>query len=112
MSDDALRGTIHCMNHPGITPWSQGKHAHTVPTAVGTPGMERGHPNGPTRSPGAVRSLPTTLLRLLGAGGMAEVFLERQAGLEGFEKLVVIKRVLRATPGMKSSPACSWNMDG
>jgi len=56
--------------------------------------------------------LPTTLLRLLGAGGMAEVFLERQAGLEGFEKLVVIKRVLRATPGMKSSPACSWNMDG
>ena len=35
-----------------------------------------------------------TLLRRLGAGGMAEVFLARQAGLEGFEKLVVIKRVL------------------
>ena len=35
-----------------------------------------------------------TLLRRLGAGGMAEVFLARQAGMEGFEKLVVIKRVL------------------
>jgi serine/threonine-protein kinase len=34
------------------------------------------------------------LLRKLGAGGMAEVFLARQAGLEGFEKLVVVKRIL------------------
>ena len=35
-----------------------------------------------------------TLLRRLGEGGMAEVFLARQAGMEGFEKLVVIKRML------------------
>lgn len=35
-----------------------------------------------------------TLRRRLGAGGMAEVFLARQARPEGFEKLVVIKRVL------------------
>ena len=34
------------------------------------------------------------LLRKLGAGGMAEVFLAKQVALEGFEKLVVIKRIL------------------
>src|SRR5438270_3609572 len=34
------------------------------------------------------------LLRKLAVGGMAEVFLARQKGLEGFEKLVVIKRIL------------------
>ncbi len=34
------------------------------------------------------------LLRKLGAGGMAEVFLARQRGVAGFEKLVVVKRIL------------------
>ncbi len=34
------------------------------------------------------------LLRRLGKGGMAEVFLAKQKGLDGFEKLVVIKRIL------------------
>ncbi len=37
-----------------------------------------------------------SLLRKLAEGGMAEVFLARQAGLEGFEKLVVLKRILPA----------------
>lgn len=35
--------------------------------------------------------------KLLGAGGMAEVFLARQTAIGGFEKLVVIKRIL---PGL------------
>ena len=35
-----------------------------------------------------------TLLQKLAAGGMAEVFLARQAGIDGFEKLVVMKRIL------------------
>jgi len=35
-----------------------------------------------------------TLIRKLASGGMAEVFLARQGGLEGFEKLVVVKRIL------------------
>jgi serine/threonine protein kinase len=35
-----------------------------------------------------------TLLRRLGAGGMAEVFLAKQASEGGFEKLVVLKRIL------------------
>ena len=35
-----------------------------------------------------------TIVRSIGAGGMAEVLLARQRGLEGFEKLVVIKRIL------------------
>ena len=34
------------------------------------------------------------LLRRIAQGGMAEVYLARQTGLEGFEKLVVIKRIL------------------
>lgn len=34
------------------------------------------------------------LLRKLASGGMAEVFLARQVGLDGFEKLVVLKRIL------------------
>ncbi len=35
-----------------------------------------------------------TLLRRLGHGGMAEVFLAKQSGDGGFEKLVVLKRIL------------------
>ncbi|MBN2495419.1 MAG: serine/threonine protein kinase [Deltaproteobacteria bacterium] len=34
------------------------------------------------------------LLKKIGTGGMAELFLARQAGIEGFEKLLVIKRIL------------------
>ncbi|HEU4731306.1 MAG TPA: serine/threonine-protein kinase [Kofleriaceae bacterium] len=35
-----------------------------------------------------------TLLRSLGAGGMAELFLARADGIEGFAKLVALKRIL------------------
>ena len=42
-----------------------------------------------------------TLLRRLGAGGMAEVFLAKQDGQGGFEKLVVVKRIL---PGLVENP--------
>src|SRR5262249_49071313 len=34
------------------------------------------------------------LQRKLAEGGMAEVFLAKQSGMEGFEKLVVVKRIL------------------
>jgi serine/threonine protein kinase len=34
------------------------------------------------------------LVSSLAAGGMAELFVARQAGIEGFEKLVVLKRIL------------------
>jgi serine/threonine protein kinase len=34
------------------------------------------------------------LIRSLAVGGMAEVFLARASGIEGFEKLVVVKRIL------------------
>src|SRR5438552_16875256 len=33
------------------------------------------------------------LLDRIAVGGMAEIFLARQAGLEGFEKTIVIKRI-------------------
>src|SRR5215210_5015788 len=41
------------------------------------------------------------LLRRLGAGGMAEVHLARAAGPEGFQKLVVLKRIL---PHLSADP--------
>lgn len=34
------------------------------------------------------------LIRLVGRGGMAEVFLAKQVGLKGFEKYIVVKRIL------------------
>ena len=34
------------------------------------------------------------ILRRIGAGGMAEVFLAKSTGAEGIEKLLVLKRVL------------------
>ncbi|MEN8260479.1 MAG: hypothetical protein ABFS02_07820, partial [Pseudomonadota bacterium] len=34
-----------------------------------------------------------TLLEQIGVGGMAEVFLARRSGVEGFEKEIVIKRI-------------------
>jgi hypothetical protein len=34
------------------------------------------------------------LIRRLATGGMAEIFLAKQLGLEGFEKEVVVKRIL------------------
>ena len=41
------------------------------------------------------------LLERLAAGGMAEVFLARSFGAEGFEKRLVIKRIL---PELASNP--------
>ena len=41
------------------------------------------------------------LLRQLGAGGMAEVYLAKQVGIDGFEKLVVVKRILPSLSGNK-----------
>src|SRR6185295_12381175 len=34
------------------------------------------------------------LIRRIAVGGMAEIYLARSAGLEGFEKLVVLKKIL------------------
>ena len=47
----------------------------------------------PSSSP-APRLGRYTLLRSLGAGGMAELFLARADGIEGFAKLVALKRIL------------------
>jgi|GEM_PF-824191 len=44
---------------------------------------------------------PYQLVHKLGVGGMAEVYLARQHGIAGFEKLVVIKRIL---PQLRQDP--------
>jgi serine/threonine-protein kinase len=48
-------------------------------------------PSAPAGKPLAGKYL---LLRSLAQGGMAEVFLAKQIGRGGFEKLVVVKRIL------------------
>ena len=42
---------------------------------------------------GPIRFGKYTLIDRIAVGGMAEIFLARQAGLEGFEKTIVIKRI-------------------
>lgn len=41
------------------------------------------------------------LLKRLASGGMAEIYLAKQVGLDGFEKLVVVKRILPALASQK-----------
>ena len=43
-----------------------------------------------------------TLLNRIAVGGMAEIFLARQAGVEGFEKIICLKRI---RPHLSSQPA-------
>jgi hypothetical protein len=60
----------------------------------------RAHAGAPGASPSEPDATPTNRIgryevaRRIGAGGMAEVMLGRHVGLEGFEKKVVIKRIL------------------
>src|SRR5687768_12396921 len=44
-------------------------------------------------SPDGLRFGKYTLVDRIAVGGMAELFLARQAGLEGFEKTIAIKRI-------------------
>lgn len=48
--------------------------------------------SGENRRP-SLRFGKYTLINRIAVGGMAEIFLARQAGLEGFEKTIVIKRI-------------------
>ncbi|HEY0880193.1 MAG TPA: serine/threonine-protein kinase [Archangium sp.] len=47
----------------------------------------------PSEAKKPVRFGKYTLIDRIAVGGMAEIFLARQAGLEGFEKTIVIKRI-------------------
>lgn len=51
-------------------------------------------PANPARNKNPQRFGPYELIRRIGAGGMAEVFLARSIGAEGLEKQLVIKRIL------------------
>jgi serine/threonine protein kinase len=54
--------------------------------------MAAADPPAPPRR-GSTRFGKYTLVDRIAVGGMAEIFLARQAGLEGFEKTIVIKRI-------------------
>lgn len=76
----------------------------SAPRSVSHAGTSR--PGGPVSAPGE-EELPRqlgkyTLLRALAAGGMAKVYLAIQRAVAGFEKLVVIKRIL---PDLARDPA-------
>ena len=47
----------------------------------------------PSEAKKPIRFGKYTLIDRIAVGGMAEIFLARQAGLEGFEKTIVIKRI-------------------
>src|SRR3954469_5729800 len=47
----------------------------------------------PSEAKKPIRFGKYTLIDRIAVGGMAEIFLARQEGLEGFEKTVVIKRI-------------------
>jgi eukaryotic-like serine/threonine-protein kinase len=73
----------------------------------GTPPKSDGSGSGVVKAPGpAAPQAPDEadrlkILRRIGQGGMAEVFLARQLGLKGFEKYVVLKKIL---PQFASQP--------
>jgi serine/threonine protein kinase len=94
-------------------PWIPPTDPADEPTEV-TPGGEPGEPplrddpTAPSGSGAEITMEPTgspelrpgaqldryRILRKLAQGGMAEVYLARAVGIEGFEKLVVVKRIL------------------
>ena len=47
------------------------------------------------------------LLRRIARGGMAEVFLAQQLGLEGFDRRVAVKRILPHLADSPTSSRCS-----
>ena len=64
-------------------------------TRAGHPGRRGGPGNeGGNEVPALGQIGKYELLHSLAVGGMAEVFLARQTGMQGFEKVVVIKRIL------------------
>ena len=77
----------------------------SAPRSVSKPGASV--PGGPTSGAPGEEELPRqlgkyTLLRALASGGMAKVYLAIQRAVAGFEKLVVIKRIL---PDLARDPA-------
>jgi len=92
-----------------------GSSAGSHYTLSGIPGIEDPF-DWPGRDPGLATALPPEpvppgvleeygnyfLLERIGLGGMAEVFKAQQRGVEGFQKIVAIKRIL---------PHCSNNPD-
>jgi eukaryotic-like serine/threonine-protein kinase len=52
------------------------------------------NPTGHTDISGSVGGSKLQIIRRLGQGGMAEVFLAKQVGVKGFEKFVVMKKIL------------------
>jgi len=86
---------------PGSSPASSGPPADA---SAGSAARDRGDSlTGPTGAPLGEphtdlelprRFGPYVLLRLLATGGMAELFLAQQRSVAGFEKLLVVKRIL------------------
>jgi serine/threonine-protein kinase len=63
---------------------------------------QKGKTEGPPLEPLPKQFGKYTLLRRLAAGGMAEIFLALHRSVAGFEKLIVIKRILPSMNGNKA----------
>jgi serine/threonine-protein kinase len=52
------------------------------------------------------------IIRRLAEGGMGEIFIGRSEGRAGFEKIVVLKRILQQNVPTATPSACSWTRPG
>jgi serine/threonine protein kinase len=78
--------------YPDIVPPSEEQEtAAPAPAGVSCCGLSRGDGGGPL---GTARLGRYQLLRKIAVGGMAEIYLARVSGAGGFEKNVVVKRIL------------------
>src|SRR6266851_18983 len=69
--------------------------ASTVPVlAVAAVAAPVAEPPAPVAAPGPDRFGQYEILERIDAGGMAEIFKARRSGVEGFEKIVAIKKIL------------------
>jgi serine/threonine protein kinase len=94
----------HCDRRPPLINWCARATKDSAKYCASTWSTVHASPPSPARAPRSRPSLETLppgtrfgryeLIRRLAIGGMAELYLARSSGIEGFEKIVVLKRIL------------------
>ena len=77
--------------HSGVTPLPGGA---PTPTTLGAPARRREEPAAAVPSTGPDRFGQYEILERIASGGMAELYKAKRTGVEGFQKIVAIKKIL------------------